>query len=189
MSLEIVQALSDAHRNMERVLMLIRFQVDSLQPEKDESGLILLRNALGYMHNFPGVIHHPTEEIIYSRLTQLAPDTVPLCAKLREQHRLFGQQETSLLHHIRNAQIGELWAYRLVKETAISYCQEHALHIVSEDDDVLPQAVKCLRPEDWRDVASRCETELDPVFGRDMLQHYESLYDYLMSANGELNIH
>jgi len=143
---EIARDLIDAHRNMERVLTLIQLQVDSLRPGADAEGFLLLGNAVGYMRNYPGVIHHPTEELIFRRLIKQAPETSLLCAKLHDQHELFSDQESLLLNRIRSAQGGDLNACRDIKRVGSAYCAEHANHIRLEELDMFPQAIKWLKP-------------------------------------------
>ena len=113
---EIARDLTDAHRNMERVLTLIQLQVDSLRSGSDAEGFLLLHNAVGYMHNYPGVIHHPTEELIFGKLIKHAPQTRTVCTRLHDQHEGFRNQEVTLLQRIRSAQGGDLGACRQVKE-------------------------------------------------------------------------
>ena len=188
-SKEIVQALSDTHRRMEHVLTLVRLQVDSLQPANDTAGCRFLKNAFGYMHNYPGLVHHPTEEIIFTRLTAHAPETHALCNRLTKQHAEFGRQETSLMRHIRNLQSGETSAYRHAKELGLAYCAAHADHIRSEEVDLIPQALKWLPEEDWKDIGARSQKMIDPLLEWHALKRYNNLYDYLMEANGHFDVH
>lgn len=185
----IILSLTSAHRNMERILTLMRLQADTMQPGADGSGLVLLQNAIGYMHNFPGIIHHPTEELIFSRLICRAPDSSGLCQSLLQQHKLFGEQESVILRHVRHARQGDLSAHRQVKDCVASYCQEHYSHIHTEDTDFVPQAVKWLAVEDWQQVNSEARRDLDPIFEGNALKTYDNLYDCLMAANQNLILH
>lgn len=186
---EIVEALSDTHRRMEHVLTLVRLQVDALQPGNDIAGCRFLKNAFGYMHNYPGLVHHPTEEIMFTRLVARAPEAQTLCTQLTEQHKDFGRQETTLMRHLRNLQSGEVSAYRHTKELGAAYCTAHAGHIRSEEVDLIPQAVKWLPEEDWREIGAHSRQMIDPLLEWHALKKYNNLYDYLMEANGHFDVH
>ncbi|HET7650473.1 MAG TPA: hemerythrin domain-containing protein [Gammaproteobacteria bacterium] len=185
----IILGLTSAHRNMERILTLMRLQADTMQPGADGSALMLLQNAIGYMHNFPGVIHHPTEEVIFSRLIYRAPDSSELCQRLLQQHQLFGDLESAMLRHVRHARQGDLLAHRQVKDSVALYCREHYSHIHTEDTDFVPQAIKWLAVEDWQQVNSEARSDLDPIFEGSALKTYDNLYDCLMAANQYLILH
>lgn len=186
---EIARDLIDAHRNMERVLTLIQLQVDSLKAGADPEGFKLLSNAIGYMRNYPGVIHHPTEELIFSRLVANAPETRILCIKLHDQHEAFREQETLLLRRIRHAQSGDLEAWRDIRRIGTSYCAEHANHIRAEEVDMFPQAIKWLNAYDWDQIGEGARLIIDPTLERNDLKQYDNLYDYLMNAGRNLDLH
>lgn len=186
---DIAKNLTLAHRNMERVLTLIRLQVDSLQDGKDAEGFMLLANAVGYMRNYPGVIHHPVEELIFGKLVEHAPETRTVCARLHDQHQVFRRREAALLRRIRSAQSGDAEACRQVKRIGASYCMEHSNHIRSEEVEVFPQAAELFDAADWDDISAQSRLIIDPVLERSELKQYDNLYDYLMTASRNFNLH
>ena len=186
----ITRDLTDGHRNMERVLTLVRFQLDSIRDgEPGRVDLKLLGNALIYMRNYPGVNHHPVEEMIFEKLKGYAPEHGIACAQLTGQHRIFGERETGLLHHIRRARLGDEMSRRHVKDLGTAYCADHSSHIRSEETEVFPGAVRWLTPLDWQQVARRSRETIDPELQERELKRYDNLYDRLMQeddgASGE----
>jgi hemerythrin-like domain-containing protein len=186
---EIARDLTDAHRNMERVLTLIQLQVDSLKAGGDAEGFLLLHNAVGYMRNYPGVIHHPTEELIFGKLIKHAPQARTVCARLHDQHEQFHDREATLLQRIHVARSGDLVACRQVKEIGSSYCAEHANHIRSEEVDMLPWAVRWLNAGDWQEIGEQSRAMIDPALEKNDLKQYDNLYDYLMNAGRNFKLH
>jgi hemerythrin-like domain-containing protein len=186
---QVIQSLCDEHRNIERVLLLIRFQAECLQGTHDLQGFELLTNAIGYLHNYPGVTHHPCEEIMLARLPSLHPASTRICDQVKQQHKTFANQESAMLQLIRKAQAGDTDACTRLKQIGIEYCKEQAEHITSEESELFPLAGEYLSDKDWEDISERSKSVIDPVFGQGALQHYESLYDYLMSTKADMNIH
>lgn len=186
---EIAHDLPEAHRNMERVLTLIQLQMDSLKEGSDPDGFLLLSNAIGYMRNYPGVLHHPVEELIFGKLVKRAPETRTVCARLHDQHQSFRQRESTLLRRIRSAQAGDVAACRQVKTLGKAYCTEHANHIRSEEIDVIPWAVRWLGAEEWAEIGAQARASIDPSLERNDLKQYDNLYDYLMNAGRSFNLH
>ncbi|MGA9855689.1 MAG: hemerythrin domain-containing protein [Gammaproteobacteria bacterium] len=186
---QVIQSLCDEHRNIERVLLLIRFQAECLQGTHDLQGFELLTNTISYMHNYPGVTHHPCEEIMLARLPAAHPSVAQICMQLAGQHKSFAQQESNMLRLIREAQAGDAQACAQLKQNGVEYCAEQAKHITCEETELFPLAREYLSDKDWRDISDRSKSVIDPIFGQGALQHYESLYDYLMSTKADINIH
>ena len=186
----ITRDLADSHRNMERVLTLVRFQLDSIRDgEPDGADLKLMGNAVIYMRDYPGVSHHPVEELIFGKLVGYAPEHGITCAQLAGQHRSFGEREAGLLHHIRRARLGDEMSRRHVKDLGLAYCADHSSHIRSEETEVFPGALRWLTPLDWQQVARRSRETIDPELQQRELKRYDNLYDRLMQeddgASGE----
>lgn len=189
MSQDIVLALGLAHRNMERVLTLMRLQLDALQAGSSSQGYTFLNNCILYMYNYPGLLHHPTEEILFTRLARQAPETRELCLRLSAQHQTFHRQETALLKRIRLANNGDPTAWREIKEVGAGYCSDHSEHIRSEDREALPQAVQKLPASDWSEVRHHSKTMLARLSEQRELERNATLYDYLMSEQGRSQVH
>ena len=145
----------------------------------------MLNNAIGYMQNYPGVSHHPTEEVIIAKLLVRAPDSRALCTQLSDQHRRFGRSEVTMLHKLRGAQGGDEQACREAKDMGTAYCTEHASHIHNEERELFPQAIRWLDGADWEAVADHSRSMLDPVFARKELKRFDNLHDYLMTPPDE----
>lgn len=186
---EVIEALTYTHRIMERVLTLIRFQVCGLQPSTDAAGYTFLKNAIGYMHHFPGLSHHPAEELLFARLVLYAPDSCTLCKRLTEQHRTFAQWESRLLRCIGSAETGNFEDCGHIEQLGCAYCVEHADHIGSEEAEIFPQAAQWLPATDWDAIDLQAPQVSDPLAERNTFKSYDSLYDYLMAAGERFSFH
>ena len=135
------------------------------------------------MRDYPGVNHHPVEELIFEKLTGYAPEHRIACTQLAGQHRSFGEREAGLVHHIRRAKLRDEMARRHVKDLGIAYCADHSSHIRSEEVDVFPGAVRWLTSMDWQQVARRSRDTIDPELQERELKRYDNLYDRLMQED------
>lgn len=88
---------------MERVLTLIRLKLDTLHQVTDEAGFQLLGNAITYMQNYPGVNHHPTEDLMIAKLVGHSSESRSFCTQISEQHQRFSRWENTMLHNLRGA--------------------------------------------------------------------------------------
>lgn len=174
------EQLLEQHRNIERVLILIRLQVDSLRSIRGEQDLRLIERAVSYMAAFPSQVHGPREALLSATLVRNAPNNAPLCERLVHQKCMFTSLQSALLGNIRHAMAGSDRAYKLIKQDGISYCLLYADHIHSEEEDFLPSARRRLKEEDWEYIA----LEANAAFSADdypELRSHDSLYEFLMS--------
>lgn len=178
-----LERLRAGHRNMGHVLNHIRVQTDLMHGPIDLEAVTLLSNAVGYMRGYPGLAHHPMEDLIFTKLISATPRAQSVCANLQEQHRWFNHQGTVLLRLLRETQAGNHHAYVNLRDHAAAYCMKHAEHIETEERQVFPLALEFLSDADWTEIRMKFDGVTDPVFGQaGALQRYETLYDYLMSA-------
>jgi hemerythrin-like domain-containing protein len=174
----------EEHRNMERVLILIRLQVDSLRPVNSVRDLRLIDRAIAYMDGFPSQVHDPSEELLFTRLVERAPNCAPLCGRLAQQQNGFSLAQSTLLEHIKRAKAGVNRAHKQVQESGVFYCMQYADHIYSEETDMLPSARRRLTPEDWEAV----NRQADYTFRRgdhEELKTHDSLYEFLMAGESD----
>ncbi|MFI4921161.1 MAG: hemerythrin domain-containing protein, partial [Gammaproteobacteria bacterium] len=137
---EFAARLLEQHRNIERVLVLIRLQVDTLHVTNRVRDLRFIDRAVTYMTGFPARVHDRSEDFLFTRLTERSPPCASLCDRLARQQSAFSTLSSSLLGHLRQAQAGDDRAYRLVKQNGIDYCLQYADHIHCEEADMLPSA-------------------------------------------------
>jgi hemerythrin-like domain-containing protein len=185
----VISVLTDTHRNMERVLTLMRFQLDSLRQGNHASAYVLLSNAFGYMHRYPSLVHHPTEERICAKLVGYSPETQDLCLRIHDQHASFATTEGALLKELRTAQKDDGRGWRSIKEQGVAYCVEHANHIRREETELFPLALRWLKGADWDEIGDGHKAMVDPLFSDGELGHYDSLYDFLMLADRNYGSH
>lgn len=184
-----VEFLCNEHRNMERVLTLISLQISFLTGTRDLRGFTLLSNAISYMHNYPGMSHHPAEELILTKLGVLCPSKAGVCDAVTDQHISFSQNETTMLRHIREAQAGDATACESLKSIGSLYCTEHWDHFFTEENEIFPEALEFLAEDDWCNITAKYMTVADPIFREGGLRYYQSLYDYLMASKIGIDVH
>lgn len=173
--------LVEQHRNIERVLVLIRLQVDSLRPANSGRDLHLIDRAIAYMSGFPSQVHDPSEDLLFVRLVERAPHAAPLCDRLSKQQEAFSVLQSALLGHLRRARQGDDRAHKFVKESGIAYCLQYADHIHSEESDMLPTAHRRLTSDDWEAVGQQAGDTFE-IDSCPELKSHDSLYDFLMAG-------
>ena len=182
MSPNVLELLRHGHRTMGNVLSLIRMQTEMLQGPDDLQGIMLLNNAIEYMQWYPSVAHHPAEEVLYSKMIKTNPNAQALCIDLEDQHQWFRDCHTALLRLIRETQAGDMSACESLVQQLQAYCTRHFDHVSLEEARAYPLANDLLTNSDWEAALVSYEIHADPLFDADLLQRYDSIYDYLMES-------
>ena len=180
MGKKIAQSLTRDHKVIQTVLPLIRMQVNALGVDSGDSQIEFLRKAISYMNIYPGVIHHPAEELIFERLVQYSPELIPFCEELIDQHKQFKSIETSILNDIDLFRSGDADAIDRIKANGIDYCEAHIVHVDSEEESILPVALDRFTEDDWMELKKHLNLEIDPLSKLTVFNHYESVYDFIM---------
>ena len=87
---------------MRHVLQLMRGQLDLLEYNA-ALDFVLMGNALYYLRKFPGVVHHPKEELLFELLLAAEPVLYHDIERLREQHKMIYELEEWLQCRLRNS--------------------------------------------------------------------------------------
>lgn len=167
------------HRNIGNVLTLMRMQLDILRPQ-DAKGFALLSNATNYLIHYPGVLHHPLEEVMFDRVADQEPGAGSVQRRLREEHSHLTTSATGLVARIGLQQLSAEPNITELRDTGIAYILAYGDHISFEEREVLPLALDTLSAQQWFDIRSKMAWEDDPLFNRDTLSLYDNLYDALM---------
>jgi hemerythrin-like domain-containing protein len=182
-----LERLREQHRNIERVLTLIRLKADSLRPTGG-ADLRLLAHAVAYMEGFPTQVHEPSEDLVCERLLSRAASSGLLLDRLARQRREFLGMEAELSREIHRARGGDPDAYPRMREAALAYCYRCAAHIYVEETELFRRARHALDESDWEELQREQERRFSqPTYPE--LRSYDSLYEFLMAYDPDRYAH
>jgi hemerythrin-like domain-containing protein len=180
----IARQLQQDHRNISRVLSLMRMQLDFLQVN-DGPGLTLLSNVMNYMRQFPGLMHHPLEELIFDRMPEADGALPEVVTRLRDEHRRFPLMETDFLICISRQLATKDDMRGPLRELGHTYLDSYAEHVQVEEREWLPLALDMLTAAQWDQVYNAGLLGEDPIFGPQSQARFDNLYDALMQAGAK----
>ena len=65
------------------------------------------------------------------------------------------------------------------------FIEHERRHIVMEDRDFFPAALKALKPQDWTEIASACTSHEDPLFSDAAEETFDALRTRIMQLEQE----
>jgi hemerythrin-like domain-containing protein len=102
------------------------------------------------------VYHHPQEDLVFAKLKLRDPAAAARVGDLALEH----QKGTERLHRVAQAVDGVLADREIPRQNV----EHQRYHIMMEDRDFFPAALKALQPQDWTEITSALTSHEDPLF-------------------------
>lgn len=170
------------HRNMTRLLDLLRMELDAYRTGQ-ALDVDLLGSIMEYSLNYPDLCHHPLENVIYARLCQRDPAAASKIGDLLKEHAHLGELTRKLAAAINNvardSELPRAWLEGIID----NYLGSNYRHIAAEEKTFFPLALATLTDADWDVVDAGKSGDADPLFGGKLTQGYRALYDRIMPLN------
>jgi hemerythrin-like domain-containing protein len=172
---DIMKDLHEHHVNVALVLRLGNAELDALE-QGSSADYTLLEDIMSYVTGFSDTHHHPTEDIVFARVVERAPESA-------------GEIEPILAEHDALIEKGRLFYERLeaVREDAMvrrdelvaagrEYFSQLHKHMSAEETRLFPLAMRTLAPEDWGGIEQRIVARADPLFGASRDESFRRLW-------------
>jgi len=159
----IIEQLSREHRNIERLLAVLERELEIFD-RGERPDYEVIRAIISYFELYPEIYHHPQEELVFARLRVRDPAAAGKIGNLTLEH----QKGSARLRRVAQAIDGVLADREVLRQDVDDivrdFIEKERRHIVMEDRDFLPAALKALKPEDWTEIASALTNHEDPLF-------------------------
>jgi hemerythrin-like domain-containing protein len=174
-----ISVLRREHANMRSILELVSTLLQAIEAGHAPD-FILFANALYYMRKFPGQVHHPKEDLIFSLLCARDPSVIDEVSYARDEHKEIYEMEDWLVEMALNAPRPGTTGRQRMLEFGRHYIDVQKRHSEREERLLFPRAQEMLTDQDWAEVAAKFKQIDDPLFGRHGEDRYETLYEHLM---------
>jgi acetyl esterase/lipase/hemerythrin-like domain-containing protein len=187
-------AILDEHRYVFRLLPLLEAEAAKLKGNR-KADYERMEDIMHYMTHFPDRYHHPKEDLIFERMSGLAPDAAAAVSRLRKDHRKMAEQGEALLAAIvsQRESPDRVKASKLADDLCY-YARALRAHMSLEEAEILEPARRSLKERDWREIDRAIAPIIDPVFGERISARYLDLVqDYIndfisVSASGSVPV-
>jgi hemerythrin-like domain-containing protein len=159
----ILDTLRREHANAIQLLRALEWQLAEFKVAKQPDYDVLCA-AVDYFLTFPGLSHHPTEDLIFDVLRERAPEIANVVGDLRGAHDALADQVRVLAESLRSILVeGEL-PRDMVLRSFSEFIQQQRQHIETEERTFFPAAEKMLSKGDWHAVQTNIASAIDPLF-------------------------
>ena len=180
----IIERLSQEHRNIRKLLAILERELEVFDAGK-RPDYEVIRSIISYFEVYTEIYHHPQEDLVYAKLRIRDPAAVKRIGNLASEHR----QGTDRLRKVTEAiefvlsdgedlrqNIGDL-----VRE----FIAQERRHMMMEDREFFPAALKALKPADWQAIASAVDNHKDPLFSDATEDRFGRVREYILQLEEE----
>lgn len=164
----------DEHVNIARLLDLLEAQVTAFH-RGDHPNYDLMGDIVFYLRSFTDCVHHPREDVAFSRLAERERAAELLIKRLLQEHRVIAAAGEELSKRLEAAVEDVMIPRAAVETAAATYLVYYRNHLAAEEQELMPRAEKRLTKEDWAAVAAAVPGVPDPLFGSDVQARFREL--------------
>ena len=160
----LLQELREDHRNMANILEMLDELVHQVEAG-DDPDFGLLGEIMRYMIVYPDAIHHPKEDLMYSRLRERRPDLAEGLEDVEADHLAIAELGARLRDDVEAVNAGTAVRRGTIIADADKYALRLRSHMQWEEQDLFRRIDIMLDEEPQEFDVSRYAHTKDPVFG------------------------
>jgi hemerythrin-like domain-containing protein len=186
-----IALIKHEHRSLARMLGAIQLMVAHYRHDGTERDFELFDAMLRYIENVPNLLHHPKEDnVLFSPLLRYTASEKRLVYELETEHETGGRRLVSLRRSFHAFRNGVANGPILLTAAADEFTEFYRAHMQKEERQLLPLAVARLTAGEWQRVESAFGDKSDPLYGADIADDYQQLYQCIIELSPEsLRLH
>ena len=163
---KLLDQLKTDHVNISKLLCILEKQIQSLQDgNKSEEPMLIIREILDYMQQYPSVCHHPREEVLIDTLVDLIDDadqpTIDKINRIKIEHTNLEQLSPELYQQVH---LSVRSSYAGMIEQIKVFLDYFYKHVQLEERFLFPLALELFSDEDWLEMDAHFTDVSDPLF-------------------------
>ena len=171
---QLMSGLRTDHRNMALLLDLLDLETERLaasgEPDYD-----LVRDIMLYMTEYPDVVHHPKEDLIYQRLRSLHPEIDDDLKRVETDHQNIEKSGLMLKNDIEAMSVGANLNRDEIIDNLRQYIEQLREHMYWEEKELFTLADELQSDGDWSAVVLKNDEIGDPLYGPRVERKYRRL--------------
>ncbi|RXH35007.1 hemerythrin [Bradyrhizobium nanningense] len=183
----IIERLSREHRNIETLLAVLERELEIFD-RGNHPDYEVIRAIVSYFELYPELYHHPQEELVFAKLKLRDPAAAARVGDLTLEHQKGAQRLRRVVQAI-DAVLADREILRQDVENIVhDFIESERRHIMIEDRDFFPAALKVLTPSDWTEIASASTSHEDPLFSDAAEEIFDALRARIVQMEKESEV-
>jgi hemerythrin-like domain-containing protein len=180
----IIDRLSQEHRNIKKLLAVLERELEIFD-RGEHPDYEVIHAIISYFEVYPEVYHHPQEDLVFAKLKIRDPAAAAKVGNLALEH----QKGAERLRRVAKAIDGVLADREVLRQNVDNivrdFIEHERHHIMMEDRDFFPAALKALEPQDWTEIASALTGHKDPLFSDVAEERFDTVRAYILRLEQE----
>ncbi len=172
---DILAEIHSDHRNYSQLLELIRAELVKLSNSTNPN-YIRLYDIMLYMTNYPDLIHHPVEEILFTELVKKKPELSETLSSLSLEHKKLASVGRELKENLQIVVSGAIVSRKTLIDSAIDYHQLLTSHMNTEEGEILPVLGEAFNENEWSVIEAQVTVLHDSMFENVIQEQFSDLY-------------
>ena len=181
----VIERLSREHRNVEVLLSVLEHELEIF----DHSGrpdYEVIRAIISYFEVYTEVYHHPQEDLVLAKLEIRDPVAAKKVGSLALEHQKGAERLRRVAQAIDNVLADREILREKVDNIIRDFIEHERRHIMMEDRDFFPAALKALEPQDWVEIASALTSREDPLFNDSVEDTFDAVRTRILQLEQEV---
>lgn len=170
----ILDKLHNDHKNFAKLLVFLEQQLALLE-NCESSDLNTMVEAIEYMKNYPDLIHHPLENVVFQYYLDHYDNEDKDVLEVMEEHEEMPLLTNKLLEILESVLADVPQERSVLCDSLNTYILAQKEHMNIEEAKIYPQLSSALNDQDWKNIDSELMDVEDPLFGRQVEQSYQRL--------------
>lgn len=170
----IIEHLSQEHRNIEKLLAILERELEVFD-RGDRPDYEVIGAVTSYFELYPEVYHHPQEDLVFAKLKIRDPGAASKVGDLASEHQKGAELLGRVAHAIDNVLAGQELLRQDVHDIVREFVEHERRHIMMEERDFFPAALRALEPQDWAEIASAMTNPEDPLVSEAAEETFDAL--------------
>ncbi len=176
---QILDKLHKDHTNFIKLLEFLKQQLQLLKEYK-HSDLELILDAIRYMKEYPDLIHHPLENVVFKYYLKHHNKVYEEVNDLLHEHDEMPRLTEKLIE-ILQAALSDMPQERSQLCACLEeYIAKQVEHMNHEEVSVYPEIDSALSKQEWLEIKSELKDIEDPLFGAETKKIYKALYQQII---------
>ena len=180
----IIERLSREHRNIEKLLAILERELEVFD-RGDRPDYEVIRAVISYFEVYPELYHHPQEGLVFVKLRARDPAAAVKVGDLAREHQEGAERLRRLAHAVDNVLADRVVLRQNVDTIVRDFIEHERRHMMMEDRDFFPAALKALKPQDWTELASAVTNHKDPLFSDLAEERFDALRAHISRLEEE----
>ena len=170
----VLDKLHKDHINFSKLLVFLENQLKLLE-DCESPDLNTMVEAIEYMKNYPDLIHHPLENVVFQYYLDHYDSKNKDVHHLMEEHEEMPLLTNKLLGILASILADVPQERTVLCDNLKAYINAQKEHMNAEEAKIYPQLSSSLNEQDWKNINSELVDVEDPLFGQQVAQSYQRL--------------